>query len=375
MKKLLFVLSSMNVGGMEKAFLNYVNDLSSSQFDITLLLLEKKGGFLEMVPDNVRIVSFDAFPERIKNEIMAPPLRVCKEYFMKGKVVDVAGLFVTHLLYKITNNRSLYYRFVLRGEERLEGFDEYHAYSGPTDIVSSLVAYKCTGGKKIQWIHFEIDKFQMNLNTARSLYRKMDEIRAVSYEALSVLTSTLPETKKKAVARPNRVSADLCRRAADSAKGYEDGYKGIRIVTLARMSTQKGLDIIPSVAAAMSSKGLSFRWYLIGDGEERETIEAEIKNNQVEDTVVLLGVKTNPYPFLKESDIYVQTSLYEGFCLALAEARAFNLPVVSTPFAGAHEQLDGIENCFVVSRTVEALSDAIENVLFTVSGEKHEEIT
>ncbi len=370
MKKMLFVLSCMNVGGTEKAFLNILSGLAPNENDVTLLLLEKKGGFLDIVPNWVKIVSLDSFPSRIRMEIMDPPLIVCKSYFRKGMLLSAAGLFFTHMHYKITNNRASYYRFVLRGEKTINGYDEFHAFSGPTDIVSSFVAYKCRGGQKIQWIHFEVDKFDMNYDTARSLYKRMDEIRAVSWDALKKLVSVFPEVKGKAIACPNKVSREMCRQAAEVGYGYTDDYQGIRIVTLARMTEQKGLDIIPSIVSILLQKGLNFRWYIIGDGTSRDKIESLIEQNGVEDSVVLLGEKTNPYPFLRDSDLYVQTSIYEGYCLALSEARAFGLPVVSTEFAGAHEQLDGQDNCYVLPRSVEALAEVIEYEIDRLTGNK-----
>lgn len=363
MKKVLFVLNYMNIGGTEKAFLNLVDTLPPEEYDITLLLLEKKGGFLDQVPERVHIVTLDNYLPDIKSEIMDPPRLICGRYLKKGKVLSATGLFITHLFFKLTGNRTSFYRFVLRQCSEIRGFDEYHAYAGPFDFISALVAYRCRGGKKIQWIHFDISKFHFSKKTCDTIYRLFDEFRAVSNEALDSFVKKMPKIEGKAIACPNTVSRDVCRRMAEDGPGFCDDYDGIRIVTLGRLSEEKGQDIIPDIVAELKSAGIDFRWYLIGEGSLRITIENKAAELGVSDSIVFLGTRSNPYPYLKTADLYVQTSRHEGYCIALSEARAFDLPVISTDCAGAHEQLDGNNDCFVVPRSENAIAVALETVL------------
>ena len=254
----------------------------------------------------------------------------------------------------------MYYRYVLRGVELFDGYDEVHAYSGPMDFISSFVVYKTRGDKKVQWIHFDVSHFWFEVKTCRTLYRKMTEVRVVSKDALNSLVIKMPEMERKAIAVSNVISSVACRKMAENGPGFDDVFKGIRIVTLGRLSYTKGQDIIPEIAAELKTRGYHFCWYLIGDGELRGPIEDKVSKLRVDREVCLLGAKTNPYPFLKEADVYVQTSVHEGFCLALSEARAFNLPVISTECAGAHEQLDGLPDCSIVQRNPSELVKAIE---------------
>ena len=361
MKKVLYVLNYMNVGGTEKSFLNLIEDMPPEEYDITLLLLEKKGDFLDMVPERVHIDVLENY-DRIKKEIMDPPISVFREYLKRGKLYSAAGILITHLLFKITRDRTPYYRFVLRGAKKRGGYDEVHAYAGPFDFVSALVAYRFFGGKKIQWIHFDVSKIWFDLKTSRTLYRKMNEIRVVSAEAKQSFLSLLPEIEEKTVVFRNIVPVNACRRLADSGPGFTDGFTGIRIVTLGRLSKEKGQEIIPDVAYELKKNGYSFRWYIIGEGNLREIIEKKITELNLAEEVTLLGMEKNPYPFLKYADVYVQTSIHEGFCLTLSEALAFDLPVISTNCAGAHEQLDRRENCFIVERNCESIAGKLITV-------------
>ena len=98
-------------------------------------------------------------------------------------------------------------------------------------------------------------------------------------------------------------------------------------------------------------------------GSLKESIITEIRKYSVENEVVLEGAKVNPYPYFNETDIYVQTSKHEGFCLTLAEAKVFKKPIVSTKCAGAEEQLLGVENSYIVTRNIAEIENAIINII------------
>lgn len=362
MKKILFVLSNMNIGGTEKAFLNLADTLSPEEYDVTLLLLEKKGGFIYSVPSWIHLETMEAY-SAIKREIMEPPLPIIGEYLKSGRLLRAVCLFFTHVMFKLTGNRTLYYKFVLRGTHCLSGYDAAIAYSGPFDFITAFVLFKVHAAKKIQWIHFDVSKFCFNTRTCRSLYQRFDEINVVSNEARLSLIDKMPGLEAKIKTRYNTVSADRCIEMADLGRGFEDEHNKMRIVTLGRLSEEKGQGIIPAVAAALRELGVQFKWYLIGEGPLRGELLTLAEQFKLENELVLLGSKSNPYPYLKQADVYVQTSVHEGYCISLAEAKLFGMPIVSTDFAGAHEQLDGCADCYVVERSVEALSAGLIHAL------------
>ena len=359
MKKVLFALSSMNIGGTEKAFLNLLDTLDPNEYDITLLLFEKKGGFLPLVPEWITVKVLDGY-DSMKPEIMDPPLHVVKDHIRNRRFGRAFLLAATHLWFKLTKNRTPYYRCVLHGVADHARYDTAIAYAGPFDFLSVYIAYCVTAKEKVQWIHFDVQKFQFNTETCRKLYRKMTKICVVSESAKRSFLSKLPSATEKTVTCPNVVSERKCREYAELGAGFEDDAPGLRLVTLGRLSQEKGQDIVPEIAVRLRDAGVAFRWYLIGDGQLRPVIEQKIKANALEESVILLGTQPNPYPFLKQADVYVQTSVHEGFCITLAEAKAFDLPIISTDCAGAHEQLDGRANCHVVARTAEELFFAIK---------------
>lgn len=106
----------------------------------------------------------------------------------------------------------------------------------------------------------------------------------------------------------------------------------LKIVTVARLAAEKGQLIIPNAIKKLINSGIKVKWYCIGEGEERANIENRIKELNIEDNSILLGMKKNPYPFIKNCDVYIQTLIYEGFCITLAEARLLNKAIITTNF-------------------------------------------
>lgn len=359
MKKILFVLTNMNIGGTEKSLLNLLDTMSPEEYEVTVLLLEKTGGFLEYLPYWCRVEAISGY-ESMKKEIMEPPLKVVKEYLKKGKVTRAVSLAFLHLVFKCTDDRTLYYRYILKNSNLSGTYDIAIAYAGPFDFITVYVLNCVKASEKIQWIHFDVSKFHFNTKMCRRLYPKFDHIHVVSEEARKALVAKVPTIEPKTRTVLNVVSEKQCRRMADMGHGFDDGYTGgIRIVTVGRLSKEKGQDIIPEVAACLKNRGIAFRWYLVGDGKLRPEIERKCAEYGVSEEIVFLGTTPNPYPYLKQADLYVQTSVHEGFCITLAEAKVFGLPIISTDCAGAHEQLDGVANCHVVRREVPGICEAI----------------
>lgn len=359
MKKVLFALTNMNIGGTEKSLLYLLDTMSPEEYNVTILLLEKTGGFLEYLPSWVYVETIPGY-ESIKKEIMEPPLKVVKEYLKKGKIARAVNLALRHLVFKCSDDRTLYYHYILKNNSMSGTYDMAIAYAGPFDFITVFVLYYVQAKEKVQWIHFDVSKFHFNTKICRKLYPKFDHIHVVSEEARKALEAKVPEIVPKTRTVLNIVSEKQCRRMADVGHGFEDGYtEGIRVVTVGRLAKEKGQDIIPEVAAYLKNQGIAFRWYLVGDGKLRPEIEQKCVEYGVSGEVVFLGTTPNPYPYLKQADLYVQTSVHEGFCITLAEAKAFGLPIISTDCAGAHEQLDGIANCHVVRREVPEICDAM----------------
>ncbi|MBR2726886.1 MAG: glycosyltransferase [Solobacterium sp.] len=145
--------------------------------------------------------------------------------------------------------------------------------------------------------------------------------------------------------------------------GSEMKFDGTRLLTVGRLAKQKGYDIMLDACEILKNRGLSFKWFILGKGYLEEDIRKTITEKQLDDYVVLLGARANPYPYFKQADIYVQTSRFEGFGIALAEARILNIPVVTTAFDAVYTQMVNGENGLVVAVNANAVADGIERLM------------
>ena len=161
----------------------------------------------------------------------------------------------------------------------------------------------------------------------------------------------------------NIINTEKIKRLSEDKKSFEDNFDGIRILTVGRLTKEKGCDILPDIVANIINKGFNIRWYLLGDGEAREYLIKSILEKKIEDRLLLLGTKDNPYPFFKDCDIYVQPSRHEGYCITLGEAKRFNKPIITTNFVGALEQIDNNETGLIVNFNKQEIIDKIIRVI------------
>lgn len=359
MKKILFAVKNMNIGGVEKSLISLLNTIDYSKYQVDLLLLEEYGGFMKMIPQDVNVIICKEYLE-IQDELNLPPIYVIKKHIKKRHILKAIYLSKGYILTKINKNYKFYYKEVFKNMNKIDKhYDIAISYTSIINYLTWFVECYVKADKYIGWIHFDVSKLAMEEKLFLDLHKSMEKIFIVSQVALDSFVEKFPELKSKCELRYNVIDSqtiiEMAKERVESIK--ETGIK--TIVTLGRMTSEKGQDIIPKVAKLLEDSNIHFKWYLIGDGSLSEKIINESKVLGVEDKVVLLGTKLNPYPYLKQADLYVQTSIHEGYCITLAEAKVFGMPIVSTEFAGAHEQLDNQAGCRVVERTVLELFNAI----------------
>jgi glycosyltransferase involved in cell wall biosynthesis len=345
------MLSSMNIGGVEKSLLSLLSEMPKDKYDITVLLLEQKGGFLEYIPDWVKIEEANWF-KTVKPIIMQPPQQTVKDFAKNKQFLKVLTFLCSYFISKYFNNRHVYYQNVFKSiPSNNNKYDVAISYQGPTDIIDFYIAYRVKASKKITWVHFDMSKHQVNKKLYENLYKKFNTIFVVSKEAKQHLVEQIPTAKEKAEVFMNLVPTKLIQEMSKETVKFDETYKGIKIVTVGRLSKEKGQDLAIKVLYRLRKESYDVRWYCIGDGNSRKEYELLINEYGLKSHFILLGATPNPYPYIANADIYVQTSRHEGYCLTLAEAKCLNKPIISTNFTGAYEQLENGYNGLIVKCT------------------------
>jgi glycosyltransferase involved in cell wall biosynthesis len=198
--------------------------------------------------------------------------------------------------------------------------------------------------------------------TAR-IYRHYQKIFVVSVAAKQIFDNVFPQFKNKTEVRYNIVPKEQIRQLADEGNTFPDDFHGKRILTVGRISKEKGQRMALGALKILINKGYDVRWYFVGDGFDLEFYRQFAVESGLADYSIFLGLQTNPYGYMRDCDIYVQPSLHEGFCITLAEALCFNHPIVCTQFTGAVEQLKDRNSSIVVDISPEALAEGVEKFL------------
>ena len=356
-KRILFVIMSLECGGAEKSLVSLLSLFDFDKYDVSLQLFQDSGMFRSLLPDKVRVL---------------PPFEYA-EFCRKGgfrlryilrRVYVSAGIRWNALIHKDKyHSAQVYWKYASGAFPKAEEtYDAAVAWGqgNPTHYVAS----KVRADVKIAMINADYRAAGYDPDFDRPYYRKIDRIACVSDRLKENLLNVFPDMSDKLTVLWDIRNQSLIERMA----GLEDPdfsrlRDGFTLTTVGRMVKMKGYDIAVGAAAILKRHGRRFRWYLIGDGTEHPAIRAQIEREELTDCMPDIGARSNPYPFIKGADIYVQTSRAEGFCLTLAEARILGVPPISTCFDVVYDQLRDGENGLITDMTPEAVAAGIERLM------------
>lgn len=344
--KIAIVTRQMITGGVERALIGMLGSMSNH--DEVDLFVERLGGELfEELPDWINIIeiprkswnmSKTGLIENIKRINARLQLGFCKKYVKQCEL----------------SARS----FPIIGKE----YDMAIAYHAPNTIPVFYVINNLSAKKKVLWIHGDVETNGMVGKMARYYFEKYDKIIAVSGEMKNVFDKNFKELSEKCKVVHNIVNSEYIRALANES--IDEQIEKVMLLTVGRLEIEKGQDIIPRTAKILLDEGVEFIWYLIGEGNLRFEIENKIKKHEVQKQVILLGNIKNPYPYINRCDLYIQTSLTEGWGLAVQEAKILCKPMVVTPIKAFKEQIIDGKNGLIASEiTPEALSASIIQLL------------
>lgn len=358
-----FLISSMNVGGVEKSFLGLLSTLSPEQYEIHVGLIHRDGGWQDQLPPYVHIHDISVF-RKLWPIINDPPRRTVSQLFKEGRWGEATVLLILYLWMKLTGSSYWTYRYLLRKEPNMDGqFDAAVAYAGPSQMIDYFICEKVNAKKKYGWIHFDVSRFGIDRGMTRRLYRRYEKIFVVSKDARNIFCKIFPEFTSKTEVFYNIVNHHLIRQMAESAPTFNDNFTGKRILTVGRISEEKGQQTAIRAMKLVLNKHPKTRWYFVGEGKDMETCQALTHHERLDNSIVFLGLQKNPYGYMRDCDLYVQPSYHEGYCITLAESLCFDKPVVVTGFSGAREQLAGKTDSWIANCTPESIAESIDSAL------------
>lgn len=356
MRKILFVIDSLTSGGAEKSLLSLLTLFDYKNNEVDLLMFSPGGLYLPLLPKEVNVLEVPKFIR----EQFAGLKGVIKNKGVKDLYIKLGSSISLRnpIIRKKMHGAQINWKWISKGSCSLEKkYDVAIAYS--QGMPTYFVAEKVTADKKLSWVNVDYRATSYNKEFDLKYYKKFDYIIAVSDICKEILVEELPSMRSKIKVVYDIISPTLIKTMAKDSGGFQDKYDGLRILTIGRLVTQKGYEMAIEACNKLNQDGLEFKWYVIGEGPLKGKLENKIKEYGLEEKFILLGTHYNPYTFLKQSDIYVQPSLFEGYGLAIAEARILEKPIVATNFKVIHNQIRDRENGLIVRMNSQDLFDGI----------------
>ena len=296
--------------------------------------------------------------------IQNPPIIGIKRLIRHGNLIEAFVQSLIHIQYKIVPDRYWFYKYIIRKEPSLPCiFDLAISFAGPSSMIDYYICEKVVAKKKCGWIHFDVSQINIDKRVIERLYKKFEKIFIVSETGKEIFDEKFPQFADKTELFHNVVLQEQILSMADKAPTFNDHFDGKRILTVGRLSEEKGQRFAIDALKILLNKGYKVKWYFVGEGNHRNSCELLAEEYGIRENAVFLGTQTNPYGFMKNCDVYVQPSRHEGFCITLAEALCFDNPIVATNFTGAQEQLQNRQNGVVVGMSARNISDGVIKAL------------
>ena len=330
----------MEFGGAERALLGLLNAIDTERVEVDLLLNQHTGAFLPLIPKKIHLL-----PEIPAYSAIERPM---KAILKEGHWGVLLGRLLGKLRAKCylwshgkTHDGS-YTQYAFDG---VIGFLPSLGYLGHYDAAISfidpphIVQDKVDADVKMEWVHTDFETLDLNKPLTRRRWERNDYIIAISEAIGKQFLKAYPGLDSKVRVIENIISPQVVRQEAEAfypAEYKQDGR--LIICSVGRISTVKNFGCIPAVARRLKEQGLNFDWYIIGPGDA-SAIMKSASELAVTDQVHCLGARSNPYPYLKHCDLYVQPSLREGKSITVREAQILGRPVVITHFATAESHI------------------------------------
>lgn len=340
MKKIIFGITSLTLGGAERVLVDIVNNLKND-YDITIFTLYPNGEFEKAISSNVKIIGL--YSKQYKKMTKIEKLKISLKLFFRGK--------------------SIYNKHIKQAQ-----YDTEIAFlEGP---ITRLFSNKNINVKKIAWVHNDISKVFGNSIKAklkekydRKVYSKYDKIVFVSkdnLEKFADLYKKISRDKLKLIY--NYIDAENVKEKSNFKLDVTFEKDKLNFITVARLTKQKAIDRLLKVHINLIKNGFIHNIYMIGEGPEKEALEQMVKDNNVSSTFKILGKRENPYPYIKNADVFCLLSAYEGYGMVIEEAKILDKFIIITDTA-AREALNGYSNSVIVDNSEEGIYNGLKQII------------
>lgn len=340
MKKILFLIESLHLGGAEKSLISLLNNLDLDKYEIEILQYKKGGEFEKFIPAGIKLSSIDYKPsllERIKFRIFKF-LNYNKKY----------------------HNAQMLWKSIKTSIPKHEGHYDI-AIGWGQGFASYFISQKVNALKKIAWVNIDYEKAGYYAPQDKSIYKEFDKIIGVSPFVQQEMKNTYPEYD--VIFIRDIIDEVEINSWSLQQKKIEFNKNKVNIVSVGRLAKQKSFQFAIEAVNILTNKGHNIHLYIIGEGSEREYLENLISEKGLKNCISLVGYEENPFPYIKDCDIYLQSSIFEGLGRTIIEAGILNKPIVTTNFPTASQILTNNETGLIVDMEPIEIANAIDKLI------------
>lgn len=348
--------------------LELLRQIDDDRYEIFLFVLMNQGEMSSKLPSYVRVLnksisSLSVFTNEGRRKMARTVLHA---FWSHGKWCEKLYIIFRNLADMARKKRfqfsKLFWRTLSDGAKRFETeFDLAIAWleGGSAYYVADYVKAK----RKAAFIHIDYENAGYTREMDRACWKQYDRIFAVSGEVKEHFQAFYPEYAKKVSVFNNYINQEEIRLRAKELGGFSDDFDGIRLLTVGRLTYQKGYDIAIEAMRILKMSGQKVRWYVLGEGEQRRHLEKKIAGFGLQEDFLLLGAVNNPYPYYTQADIYVHATRFEGKSIAVQEAQSLGCTIVVSDCNGNRELVTDEKDGIFCALTPEAVASSITGLL------------
>lgn len=354
-KKIAVLLPWLKMGGTNKVAIRFMEELVQF-YDVTLVLSQNTGELLGEIPKGVHTVIDE----------ITPFSAMFKKDVQQFRIINVVRDIIYYLRVKTGRDSIDNYLYVIKRHSYIldDVFDCAISYHGQSPERLLNLIYRIHSKKKVVWIHGEMSFSKDQCKRMEKYYRRMDHFFFVSNQTKESFFQKVHIDLSKTTIYYNPLKSQEIIEKSREEMDEKFDRESINLLTVGRVSAEKGQDMIPGIVRNLNNKGYQVRWYIIGDGPNMGKLKDLIKKENVDNKVILLGVKNNPYPYMKACDIYIQPSYTEGYSTTICEAGVLGKAIIGTkPSGGIRDQIVNGENGLIVNASIEGLEQGIVKLL------------
>lgn len=363
-KKLLFVINNLNCGGAEKSLISLLESLDYNRLDVDLFIFKHEGLFLDKIPAKVKLL-----PEP-KNYIFfdMPIKKSTLMLIKKGNINTLINRYVLGYYSKKESNGAVIeqkvWKFLRRSIKKIpQKYDVAIGYQEKNPIY--FVVDKVNAKKKVGWVHTDYNKLGISIDSDSIYLSQLDNIVTVSAELAKILKSNFLKLVSKITPIQNIVSSKLIHKMSleENINLIEQNAKTVSLISVGRLAKEKGLDITLDALNILINKGYDIKWHIIGEGDMRLYLEQKGMELNIGSRIIFHGLKSNPYPYIKAADVFIQTSRFEGKSISIEEAKILSKPILLTNFETAKEHVINNETGIIAEMDSISVAESLERLI------------